>query len=149
MLSPVSNSSDANEEQTSEKRRAAQLEAQSSLLTDHKAWKVCSGLIGKHQLLLLLEMSSRIGLYPPLVYLEDQDYIHLVSCHIPTGVSGSPQVPRKYWLDKWLRSEGPLRPAFICLLVLKSLCAHFSLFPPHFGSWEGAVDSWVGTGGGF
>lgn len=89
------------------------------------------------------------GLYSPLVYLEDQDYIHLVCCHSPTGVSGSPQVPRKYWLDKWLRSEGPLWPAFICLLVLKSLCAHFPLFPPHFGSWEGVVDSWVGTGGGF
>ena len=48
LLPPVPSGSEADKEQTAEKRRAAQLEAHSSLLTDHKAWEVCSGLTGRN-----------------------------------------------------------------------------------------------------
>lgn len=48
LLPPVPSGSEADKAQTAEKRRAAQLEALSSLLTDHKAWEVCSGLTGRN-----------------------------------------------------------------------------------------------------
>lgn len=49
LLFLVPNSSNANTERTAEKRRAAQLEAQSSLFTDRNAWEGCCGLIGNMQ----------------------------------------------------------------------------------------------------
>lgn len=61
LLPPVPNSLVANKEQTAKKKKPAQLEAHSSLLTEHKAWEGYWGLTGKYHCFLCWRGSQGWG----------------------------------------------------------------------------------------
>lgn len=64
LLPAIPRSLAANKEQAAKKKKSAQLEAQGSLLTDHKAWEACWGLTGKHHCFLCWRRSQDYGYIP-------------------------------------------------------------------------------------